>query len=155
MGCRAWRAASGRSGLPKSGQDSAISRLASEPAACERRRRGFASWLISMRRAADTMSPGISSCPIYLTNGSNDHREQFDRSKSNHQHRDRYRIVIEPMPFLCIHDTPPCSSNFDDIRKQVSDRIAAGRYFFVSSCWTSAVICGGTGAERASYWALR
>jgi hypothetical protein len=99
--------------------------------------------------------PAISFCPIYLTNGSNDHCEQFDRSKSNHQHRDRYWIVIEPMLFLCIHDTPPCSSNFDDIRTQVSDRIAAGRYFFISSCWTSAVICGGTGAERASYWALR
>jgi hypothetical protein len=87
--------------------------------------------------------------------GSNDHCEQFDHSESNHQHRDRYRIVIEPMPLLCIHDAPPCSSNFDDIRTQVSDRIAAGRYFFVSSCWTSAVICGGTGAARTSYWTLR
>ena len=48
--------------------------------------------------------------------GSNDHCEQFDYSESNHQHRDRYRIVIEPMSLLCIHDTPPCSSNIDDIR---------------------------------------
>jgi hypothetical protein len=45
--------------------------------------------------------------------GSNHHCEQFDRPESNHQHRDRYRIVIEPMPLLCIHDTPPYSSNFD------------------------------------------
>src|SRR5262245_55629272 len=50
---------------------------------------------------------------------SNDHCEQFDHSESNHQHRDRYRTVIEPMPLLCIHDTPPCSSNFDDIRTAV------------------------------------
>jgi hypothetical protein len=47
---------------------------------------------------------------------SNDHCEQLDHPESNHQHRDRYRIVIEPMLLLCIHDTPPCSSNFDDIR---------------------------------------
>ena len=50
---------------------------------------------------------------------SNDHCEQFDHCESNHQHRDRYRIVIEPMPLLCIHDTPPCSSNFNDIRTHV------------------------------------
>ena len=87
--------------------------------------------------------------------GSNHHCEQFDHPESNHQHRDRYRIVIEPMSLLCIHDPPPCSSNFDDIRTHVSDRIAAGRYYFLSSCSTSAVICGGTGAERASYWTLR
>jgi hypothetical protein len=31
------------------------------------------------------------------------------------------------VPLLCIHDTPPCSSNFDDLRIQVSNRIAAGR----------------------------
>ena len=30
--------------------------------------------------------------------GSNDHCEQFDHRDSNHQHRDRYRVVIEPMP---------------------------------------------------------
>jgi hypothetical protein len=42
---------------------------------------------------------------------SNDHCEQFDQSDSNHQHRDCYRIVIEPMPLLYIRDTPPCSSN--------------------------------------------
>jgi hypothetical protein len=82
--------------------------------------------------------------------GSNDHCEQFDHPQSNHQRRERYRIVIEPMSLLCIHDTPPCSSNFDDIRTQ-NNRIVAGRYFFISSCATSAVICGGTGADRASY----
>jgi hypothetical protein len=42
---------------------------------------------------------------------SNDHCEQFDHCDSNHQHRDCYRIVIEPMPLLYIRDTPPCSSN--------------------------------------------
>jgi len=42
---------------------------------------------------------------------SNDHCEQFDQCDSNHQHRDCYRIVIEPMPLLYIRDTPPCSSN--------------------------------------------
>src|SRR5262245_5276127 len=47
---------------------------------------------------------------------SNHHCEQFDHPESNHQHRDRYGIVIEPMPLLCIHDTPPYSSNFDVIR---------------------------------------
>ena len=56
------------------------------------------------------------SRPIYLVPGSNHHCEQFDRPESNHQYRDRYRIIIEPMPLLCIHDTPPCSASFDDIR---------------------------------------
>ena len=55
---------------------------------------------------------------VFDPTGSNDHCEQFDHSESNHQHRDRYRIVIEPMPLLCIHNTPPCPSNFDDIRTQ-------------------------------------
>jgi hypothetical protein len=36
------------------------------------------------------------------------------------------------VPLLCIHDTPPCSSNFDDLR--TPNRIVAGRYFFISSC---------------------
>src|SRR5262245_19875016 len=85
------------------------------------------------------------------SNGSNHHCEQFDHPQSNHQRRERYRIVIAPMPLLCIHDTPLCSSNFDDIRTQMSNRIVAGRCYFISSCATSAVICGGTGAERASY----
>jgi hypothetical protein len=61
--------------------------------------------------------------------GSNDHCEQFDHSESNHQHRDRYRIVIEPMPLLCIHDAPPCYSSFDDIRTQCVGPHCCGSLF--------------------------
>jgi hypothetical protein len=56
---------------------------------------------------------------LYLTQwGSNNHCDQFDHSESNRQHRERHRIVIEPMLILSIHDTSPFSSNFDDIRTQ-------------------------------------
>jgi hypothetical protein len=66
---------------------------------------------------ASGLTDAISSCPsVFDPVGSNDHCEQFDHSESNREDRDRYRIVIEPMPPLCIHDTPPCSSNIDDIR---------------------------------------
>src|SRR5262249_25164461 len=57
--------------------------------------------------------------------------EQFDHCDSNHQHRDRYRIVIEPMPFLYIHDTPPCSSNstaYAHMGRTVSLRLAISAF---------------------------
>src|SRR5215510_15309616 len=76
---------------------------------------------------------------------SNDHCKQFDHADSNHQHRDCDRIVIEPMPLLYIRDTPPCSSNLTTIS------LRGLCYFCLSSCWTSAAICGGTGAASASY----
>jgi hypothetical protein len=38
---------------------------------------------------------------------SNDQCEQFNHADSYHQHCECYRIVIEPMPPLHIHDTPP------------------------------------------------
>jgi len=68
---------------------------------------------------------------------SNDHCKQFDHADSNHQHRDCDRI------------TPPCSSNLTTIS------LRGLCYFCLSSCWTRAAICGGTGAASASYWALR
>jgi hypothetical protein len=66
---------------------------------------------------------------VFDPTGSNDHCEQFDHSESNHQRRDRYRIVIEPMPLLCIHDAPPCYSNFDDIRTQCIGPHCCGSLF--------------------------
>jgi hypothetical protein len=53
----------------------------------------------------------LSRCVLSPRRRSNDHCEQFDHCDSNHQHRDCYRIVIEPMPLLYIRGTPPCSSN--------------------------------------------
>ena len=88
---------------------------------------------------------------------SNDHREQFDQYDSDHQHRDRHRIVIEPMPLLYrMRDTPPCSSNlttYAHMCRTVSLRDLC--YFCVSSCSRSPAICAGTGVARASYWTLR
>ena len=42
--------------------------------------------------------------------GSNDQCEQFNYGDSDHEHRECYRIVIEPMPPLYVHDTPACHS---------------------------------------------
>ena len=42
--------------------------------------------------------------------GSDVQCEQLNQADSDHQHREGYRIVIEPMPPLYIHDAPPCSS---------------------------------------------
>jgi hypothetical protein len=39
--------------------------------------------------------------------GSNAHCEQFDQAETDHQHREGYGIVVEPMPPLCVHDMPP------------------------------------------------
>jgi hypothetical protein len=87
---------------------------------------------------------------------SNDHCEQFDQSDSNHQHRDRYRIVIEPMPLLYIRDTPPWCSNLRTCAHMCRTVSLWGLcYSCVSSCSTSAAMCRGTGGARASYWALR
>jgi hypothetical protein len=41
--------------------------------------------------------------------GSNDQCEQLDKANSDHQHREGYGIVVEPIPPLCVHDTPPLS----------------------------------------------
>ena len=42
--------------------------------------------------------------------GSNDQCEQFNYGDSDHEHCECYRIVIEPMPPLYVHDTPACHS---------------------------------------------
>src|SRR5262249_5807295 len=33
--------------------------------------------------------------------------EQFDRTDTDHEHCERYGIVVQPIP-LGLHDTPPC-----------------------------------------------
>ena len=42
--------------------------------------------------------------------GSNDQCEQFNYGDSDHEHCECYRIVIEPMPPLYVHDTLACHS---------------------------------------------
>jgi hypothetical protein len=72
---------------------------------------------------------------------------QFNNADSYHQHCECYRIVIEPMPPLqYIHDTLPLF---------LGSHLSKSCYFCVSSCSTTAAICGGMGAARVSYWALR
>jgi hypothetical protein len=51
----------------------------------------------------------------------NDQCEQFNHADSYHQHCEGYRIVIEPMPPLYIHDAPPCSSiHMSDLNRESS-----------------------------------
>jgi hypothetical protein len=38
--------------------------------------------------------------------GSNAQHEQCNNADSDHQHHERYGIVIEPVPNLCTHDDP-------------------------------------------------
>jgi hypothetical protein len=101
--------------------------------------------------------PAPSRCPLQRRRRSNDHCEQFDQYDSNHQHRDRHRIVIEPMPLLYrMRDTPPCSSNLTTYAHMCRTASLRGLcYFCVSSCSRSPAICAGTGVARASYWTLR
>src|SRR6266566_6330181 len=79
----------------------------------------------------------------------NDQCEQFNHADSYHQHCEGYRIVIEPMPPLYIHDAPPSTSI------HMSDLNRVSSYLCVSSCSTSAARCRGIGLARASYWSLR
>src|SRR5439155_7639530 len=92
------------------------------------------------------------SCPDLRlgTEASNDHCEQFNHADSYHQHCECYRIIIEPMPPLYIHDAPPCSSisHLSDLNRESS-------YLCVSSCSTSAARCRGIGVQRASYCSFR
>src|SRR6476660_8659895 len=80
----------------------------------------------------------------------NDQCEQFNHADSYHQHCECYRIVIEPMAPLHIHDTPPLffRSNLSDLNRESS-------YLCVSSCSTSAARRRGIGVARASYWSFR
>jgi hypothetical protein len=41
--------------------------------------------------------------------GLNAQCEQFNHADPDHQHCECYGIVVEPMPPLCVHDTPPYS----------------------------------------------
>src|SRR5205823_1728470 len=41
---------------------------------------------------------------------SNAQCEHFNHTNSNHEHRERYGIIMWPIPLL-MHDTPPCSRN--------------------------------------------
>ena len=50
---------------------------------------------------------GVFTPRLCLAPASNDQCKQFNNANSYHQHRKRYRIVIEPMPPLHIHDAAP------------------------------------------------
>jgi hypothetical protein len=109
-----------------------------------------------VRYRTKTAPRPVSLSALTRRRQSNDHCEQFDQSDSNHQHRDRYRIVIEPMPLLYIRDTPPWCSNLRTCAHMCRTVSLWGLcYSCVSSCSTSAAMCRGTGGARASYWALR
>ena len=41
---------------------------------------------------------------------SNAQCEQFDRTDTDHEHCERYGIVVQPIP-LGLHDTPPCPAS--------------------------------------------
>jgi hypothetical protein len=56
------------------------------------------------RARAQQSAPGLGSME------SNAQCEQFHRADPEHQHRQGYGIVLEPMPPLCVHDTPPLFS---------------------------------------------
>src|SRR5215831_9797089 len=115
-----------------------------------------------MARSTKTHSCKTSACARGLAvrsnrrRQSNDHCEQFDQADSNHQHRDCDRIVIEPMPLSYIRDTPPyirdtppCSSNLTTYAPMCRTISLRGLcYFCLSSCWTSAAICGGDGSRE-------
>ena len=40
---------------------------------------------------------------------SNAQYEQLDHANSDHEDGECYGIIVEPIPPLCMHDTPPCS----------------------------------------------
>ena len=111
----------------------------------------------NVRYRTKTAPRAVSLSALTRRRQSNDHCEQFDQCDSNHQHRDCHRIIIEPMPLLYrMRDTPPCSSNSTTYAHMCRTVSLWGLcYSCVSSCSTSAAMCGGTGGARASYWTLR
>jgi len=72
-----------------------------------------AAWPLAARARSRRMpGPGRSYPDLRpgSGDGSNDQCEQFNYGDSDHQHCECYRIVIEPMPPLYVHDTPACHS---------------------------------------------
>jgi hypothetical protein len=56
--------------------------------------------------------------------GSNAQSEQFNRADSDHEHCERYGIVVQPMP-LCLHDTPPGSRIISRTGRQIGSNARA------------------------------
>src|SRR5947208_7971238 len=80
----------------------------------------------------------------------NDQCEQFNHTDSYHQHCECYRIVIEPMPPLYIHDA---TTLFFD--SHLSDLNSESSYLCVSSCSTSAAGGWGIGVQSAASCSFR
>ena len=94
---------------------------------------------------------GVFTPRLCLAPASNDQCKQFNNANSYHQHRKRYRIVIEPMPPLHIHDAAPVLRFASAGTKSCSFFL----YLCISSCSTSAARRLGRGVAAASYSALR
>src|SRR6516225_10038506 len=72
-----------------------------------------AAWPLAARARSRRMpGPGRSYPDLRpgRGDGSNDQCEQFNYGDSDHEHCECYRIVIEPMPPLYVHDTLACHS---------------------------------------------
>jgi len=68
---------------------------------------------VQLAHEAPTVARAVRRTPTFArvaAMGSNDQCEQFNYGDSDHEHRECYRIVIEPMPPLYVHDTPACHS---------------------------------------------
>src|SRR5437870_2570295 len=62
-----------------------------------------------LQRTGSIMSHALLG-GLHQAVASNAQCEHFNHTNSNHEHRERYGIIMWPIPLL-MHDTPPCSRN--------------------------------------------